>query len=772
MSLEFTVDGLAMRQTDVKLVDDEDGETWWAYPHQKRSRELWQQTGEFSDAPESYIALNHAPTGAGKTCSWADPAYREFDNVLAMYPTKALINDQYDTLKTIFEEKYNAVVNEPFDENSNTDENNVSIGFARFTSDSYEKYRNKLEHTSSKNGQLFSDIIRRLDKTNDFVIALTNPDIFSYIRHDVYNGGISRRVSGLFDALIVDEFHQADIKGQHSLVFLLEQMRRETSKKSRTNKCMLLSATPEPEIQRKLESMEVPFIDLNKTNDTQNHTDSVNDTDWRTVLPPVSLQLRRGDTFNTGDYLISNEKAEDTREFCGREERTVIILDSLDEVERVAGRLDRWHGDTHIVQTLHGQTKDIGQKIRNFNNADAAILVTNSAGEIGIDYEADQLIFSGSTPSALLQRFGRLRNRTQTLNAIAYLPNRAYEAFNNVEDITENELMERETFKDIAKSGYKEVRRPKSFPPSFGAHEAYMQVKGIAEGSGPEDREQLIEDGFEMIENQFFEPYGLKFDKDEFKKRHKEVEGLLDSLKDFRSSSPTALIYNTNKNKVYTYNIEPVLRTGKIDVVEESEFYARIPDDLHDEARKLGGHTFGYIIYKGNEVREISKEQDEKPQPRNVSVAPAGQIWSMLSTDIEQRIPRRLDYFNYCVSNNDLTPIDIGPINKELQEKDASPIAYAIEGDGFTISSALGLDDFFFLSSVAGPEDSVSLALSHEALYLYCIKQENIYENNPTKNIRVHIPRSMKEKIIEGIGAAPPNRDPTEPPFPTMDNKA
>lgn len=743
MSFQFTVDGLAMKQTDSLLVEGNGDEDWFAYAHQKRARDIWSADTDES-VPESYIALNHAPTGAGKTMSWADPAVRTGDNVLAMYPTKALINDQFDTLKEIFENKYDdVIVNGPTEDPEFSDEK-TTVGFARFTSDSYDTYREELPEASSRNGELFAQITRRLDKQNDVVIALTNPDIFSYVRHDVYQGSLARRVSGMFDALIVDEFHHADVKGQHSLVFLLEQMRREAKHKSRTQKCMLLSATPEREIQDKLASMKAPYFDLNEEGDTRPQSLANTDENWRTVLPPVNLTFRRSSTFKTGEKLIDNDNIQDTVDFCGRDERTVIILDSLGEVEQVAWRLERHLGDSHYIETLNGQSKNIGEKIQEFNSSDAAVLVTNSAGEIGIDYKADQLIFSGSNPSKLMQRFGRLRNRTEELEAIAYVPNRAYERFKTagVEDST----VTREEFEVLVDDGYEETREPSSFPPTFGAHEAFMQVQSVAEGSGPEERDEILEEGFEMIENQFFKPYGIPFDQERFERNHDEMSGALESLKDFRSSSPTALVYNKRDDKVYTYSIEPLLRTGDVDVVEEDEFFGRIPEKHHEEARKKSGHAHGFIIWRGNE----KENREDNPQPRSVSVLCDSAVDDMLRQPVEQRIPKKIDYFQYVVKPNDLSIVDIGPINDALADN-AEPLGYAVEADRYTLQSALGLDDFFFLTSVAGPSDDVSVALSHEAMYLYCIKQENLYKNDPTKDIRVHIPEQLKEEVLEVV---------------------
>lgn len=734
MPLKINVDGLAMKETDEILVEDEE-ETWFAYPHQLRARDLWENE-------DSFFAINHAPTGAGKTMSWSDAVYRRKENVLVMYPTKTLIRDQYGAIKEIFEGKYGVTINTPYDEA----ESGESIGLAMFSSNEFDRLREDLPNAPSRNGALFSQIVRRMERENDFLIVLTNPDIFLNIRHNIYEGTMARPVSGMFDSLIVDEFHHADVKGQHSLVFHLQQMRREEEDKSSTQKCMFLSATPEEDIQKKLETMPVQYHDLNEEADTRPLSEVDTDENWRAVLPPTNMEIRVGDTFGVGSKLLDEKWLDNTVEFCGREgKRTVIILDSIEEVKNVAGVLDKKIGDSHYVTTINGQTQSIDKRLKMFNNTDSAVLVTNSAGEIGVDYDTDQLIFSGYNPSTLFQRFGRLRNREDPVEAIAYVPGRAYERF-MAEGIEPEETISREYFSDLVDSGYKQSRDPKSFPTTFGAHEAYMQTQSIAENSGPEKRETLMEEGFEMIENQYFEPYGLKFDKSTFLQQHEVLEESLESLKDFRSSGPSALVYDKEEDKVYTYSIEPLIRTGYVDVVSESEFFARLPESLKDKARRENGHVFGYIIWEGDAVRDLSEENEESPQPRNVSLIPAAGIQEMLSQSVVDRIPRRVGYFNFVVTSNDLPTVDMSEINNLLTDG-TGVLTYALEGDRFTINSALELDAFFFLTDIATNDDAC-VAFSHDAMYLYCLKQEDLYRNNPGIDVNVELPESFKEELV------------------------
>jgi len=69
------------------------------YAHQQDLQELFQTSDEF-------LAVNDSPTGGGKTMSWLAPVVERGEHALAVYPTNALIHDQYDQLTDELDESF------------------------------------------------------------------------------------------------------------------------------------------------------------------------------------------------------------------------------------------------------------------------------------------------------------------------------------------------------------------------------------------------------------------------------------------------------------------------------------------------------------------------------------------------------------------------------------------------------------------------------------------------------------------------------------------
>jgi CRISPR-associated endonuclease/helicase Cas3 len=77
------LDGISLRMLEVDYLG------FQPYEHQYQSEELIK--GE-----NGFFCFNCSPTGSGKTLSWLKPALDTGMNVIAMYPTNALISDQVD----------------------------------------------------------------------------------------------------------------------------------------------------------------------------------------------------------------------------------------------------------------------------------------------------------------------------------------------------------------------------------------------------------------------------------------------------------------------------------------------------------------------------------------------------------------------------------------------------------------------------------------------------------------------------------------------------
>lgn len=741
MPLNITVDGLALKQTGVPLVGD-----WNAYENQLYSRYAFNKTHQYKHLKDedSYYILNYAPTGGGKTMSWVDPAVRYNIDTLVMYPTNALSEDQIESIENYIDELY---------------DKSDSVGTLEITGPRLDEMRRDDRRKAGNNGELFAAEIKRMKRKYDSIIVFTNPDIFTNLRNDVYRSSYAKRMSEIFELVVVDEFHWADINGQCSIVNLLEQVRSDEN--SKTEKCMLLSATPDDEVMEMLNSSNAPVIDVSKNIDKRpqsevaeevTKSDSDPSKDYRAVMPPVDLELRRGQAFQTGDQLLSDKWRDNLVNFCRQAQKTVLMLDSQKEVGKVTAFLNQTLPVEHEVIQIDGQNNtSLREDISRFNNEDKPmVMVSNSAVEVGIDFKTDQILFSATNDSRMLQRFGRLRNRSDKRKAIAYIPGHVYERFKRQlaekqEDTGEdNPTFTRSEIREAMNETYFESRRPHSFPVTYGAHAAYEQAQRHMNQSVPERKHKIQERAKERIHKLFIEPYDTDIPWDEFERDHRQMdEKVIQALMQYRSGNPATLIYDTRKNAIRRQDVQSVLRTGNIDIVESQKFYSRIPDDLRKDAKRIESHTYGHIIYHGNEYTEISGT-GQNYQDRKIYLRNTGHLQTLKSQDPVDRTPEALSEFQLYVDPRDLSPIDdIEPLNNELSE--AEPLVYPIEMDSYQARYEYNLDDFFFLTDIAdGQSTAASAAIGQNALYLYLIRQERLYRENPERtDLNIPIPNTI-----------------------------
>jgi hypothetical protein len=124
-------------------------------------------------------------------------------------------------------------------------------------------------------------------------------------------------------------------------------------------------------------------------------------------------------------------------------------------------------------------------------------------------------------------------------------------------------------------------------------------------------------------------------------------------------------------------------------------------------------------------------------------IAPTGELQTLLSKPLTERFPQELNTFKVIVDERDLSPIDVAPLNEELE--DASPLVYPIELGSFEAQAELGLDKFFFLTDIAtNGKAKGSVAIGQNALYLHCIMQEELYRKNPDRSdISIKVPKTV-----------------------------
>lgn len=713
MPVEITLDGVSLKQKGNPLVGP-----WDCYESQLAARHLFNGTHEFDWRPDSFVFMNTSPTGAGKSLSWVDNVIRNFIDAIALYPTNTLVQDQYENITRWIEDETFYDVGE---------EMTTKV----ITAETLEEERNKRDAPYNSNGELISTIIRETQRESKGSIVLTNPDIFTNARNGVYDSTMAKEICGEFDMVVVDEFHTADIGGQCTLINLLEQVRCDES--TSVDIIGYTSATPDEKVMTKLKECDAPVIDVGDDTESRPLSKAKSKENYRAVMPAVDIEFRRGQTFQVGNQLTSDEWINNTVQFCKQADKNIIMLDSQKEVSQVTRTMRDMVGDEYEVMQIDGMNRvNLSEKLIKFNESEGKyILVSNSAVESGIDFSTDQVIFSGTSTSRLLQRLGRLRGREDTVKAIAYAPHTLVEAVERAKEEEEGRLT-RERLQELLDAAFTRSRKPSTYPTNYAAHEAWEQAQRHAETVAPEKKELILTKAKRRIRKLFFKPHGIDFDEEEFNQKHKQLHSLMGTLMQYRSGMPSTLMYNMNKEKIQTHQIDGILRTGDIEIVTRDEFLERIPEltpELEEEIERRERHSYGHILYYGNEYVE---RPDEDMQDRNVMVAYTSELQAMQQEKLTERKPQELNTFQLVVDNRDMSPVDIEPLNKELRE--ASPVVYPIPLSAYAAQAELGLDDFFFLTDVAtGNDDELSVAIGHNALYLHCIRQENYIRRNPTK---------------------------------------
>lgn len=351
--------------------------------------------------------LNTNPTGAGKTLSWVNPTIRSGEwgkgwIVLATYPTKALVEDQYQTIFELFKSYYTSSRWEKhrefrLDEDGRTltngeEEYPISERVVQATSDSIEE-----DTTTTAVKEAYE---KALDPSREGLstIVLTTPDTLTLIAAGLPFDSDETSVLMKFDKIVVDEFHLANPRGKRLLPFHLDVTFNMPSYAQLEN-LIFLSATPLPEYVERVEKAFETFKVTDKTSAKSKEG-------TRQILPEAELFVTAREMFTNGEWLAKNiEKVADFYESSGQ---MLIVLDSVREVDRVYSALE---GETRLNPGRIYGWKKVG---RSKTIEEADVVVGNTAVEVGVDFnKLNRVISTAYDPTSALQRLGRMRHREE-----------------------------------------------------------------------------------------------------------------------------------------------------------------------------------------------------------------------------------------------------------------------------------------------------------------------------------------------------------------------
>lgn len=655
---------------------------------------------------DHFVAVNDSPTGGGKTSSWLAPVLDEKISTIAIYPTNALISDQRNAIQQTAGEAV---------------QHNVAVVTA-----TADELADKSEHFGpDSHGGVLDDWLRRERRRADQVILLTNPDIFVMMRRGLYRSGI--RAYKDFRAAIVDEFHRAGIKEQNTLRFLLDEMQAEDNEIVALQKVAFLSATPDKRQERLFEeAMEAPYIRVTDDGDDERSSfGTAPECNWHGVMPPVDLDVRRAPTFRTAEALMDDAK--ETLSFC-RGGRTVIMLDGIHEVESIHAWLtNELEGNIERIDGFYSENKR--QKLQRFD-----VLVSNSAVEVGIDFDVDRIIFAGHNHDSFLQRLGRLRSGTKRRNARCYVPPKVADELAEYD----SKQLNRARLNEVLSNVYPDPRHPETFDARYSGAEGFKHLQDRLKSAPPDETAKIKRDALARIKRHFGIGQQMEFSLRDMEAFTEALDWrVLTALQWYRGDNIQALVYDQSRNLVATYDLFYLLRYGDVEFMQHEQFRRIVPEDLHGDIDRHERYVDGFCVYNG------TIETNDDGYGRDVYFT-GGQLNAWINnTTNTSRKPQMKSGLKVAVDPNGTGSRipSVSCVNQRLRERREQDnrskdglLCYAVNGSPRQVKRQYELDDFFFLYPIRiQTKEMHSLAIGTDALYLHChvIEQEQqLSENN------------------------------------------
>jgi CRISPR-associated endonuclease/helicase Cas3 len=679
------------------------------YGHQCALHKLFQNE-------DGFVAVNDSPTGGGKTISWLAPTVESREHAIAVYPTNALIADQKEAI-----------------------EEELDVHFPKYKDDikvlsvTSKKLRTKYAEQYPQydtNHKILQSLLNDSLWEKEQVILLTNPDILVLMYRNLYHGGFGYQNSGdiirevnEFSTAIVDEFHRASRKEQNTLLFLLDEMCEKDVSVCALSKLVFLSATPEERLERRFdEAMSASYhrVTVSDQRERMAFDTPSTPTGWRSVMPPTDLEVRSASTFATADTLLGDDW-DNTQSFCARDGKTVVILDGIHEVEEVTRELQEALPNQRVERIDGFHRGEMEAKLERFD-----VLVSNSAVEVGIDFEVKRLIFSGHNRASFLQRLGRIRGRIEDGATVresrCYIPSSVAKRLREKTDRSKGRVS-RADLTTWLEDAYDDPREPETFDWRYSAAEALAHVETQAGKYVGSEAALIQEEGEKRIDQHFSHPekdIGVK----EIKQFADTVsEDVKKALQQYRGESLNALVYDVSadsENELKTYDPFYLLRHGDVKFFSKAEFLREVPHELHDVVKSHASYVVGFCVYQGT----IPTNEGGYGRSVSFKATPSVFEWLKRETNLTSRTPQKVALSVDVEGDGHSRVPSINHIRSKMETKENEILCYAVEGTSREVKNRYRLGDFFFLYPLSYPDTELCVALGTDALYLHCRVQE------------------------------------------------
>ncbi len=459
--------GMEIKGLKLKLSEVEKGQ-WKLMSHQAK----------IEDAKEKIVFLS-SPTGGGKTVAVLLSALKQIaeDELgILVYPTKELIKDQLNSiLNSLSKMGYKAaqmMLNKSLEPVSKEGDENAEIWVVAVDADSLEMFARGRTH-----GETLNRILQFKEGTK--LLILTNPDILWTVFKGLFHR--SRKILGdLFSHLsfiAMDEMHLYNGFSLQTVLTMLWMLR------NKYRRLVISTATHLNEI-----------VNLVKGLGNHEIIESVEDPNGNRIRYDCQLETSsltsRASLWKPKEAEAIVEKVKEMYKNSENKPnpKVLVIVNSVIFADYLADILCKEIGEDKVSR-IHGFVPHTHRK------TDVDIVVGTKAIEVGIDFDAQNLIFEANNATDFIQRFGRVCRHREG-KAVAYVPGDELlkmRKFLEVKFKTENSKYEIR-YKTLEKIINKCFPEPKAYSEFIKSQYGYIVhlgiVNAVAEGLG----EALVRD--------------------------------------------------------------------------------------------------------------------------------------------------------------------------------------------------------------------------------------------------------------------------------------
>jgi CRISPR-associated endonuclease/helicase Cas3 len=510
------------------------------------------ETWEAFHNPDIDVIFNTAMTGDGKSLAAYLPAFQEQKQVLAMYPTNELVQDQFSALA-----KY---------------ERGLALRLPR-SARMYGEEISRLmcEHETA----VRLEEVRKLLERN--ALLLTNPDLIHLMMSHQYGWDHQRKelpvtIGANYDYFLFDEFHVFGvpqvISVMNMLGYLLVNYRE---KPAGRKKFLFLSATPHSLLKTLLERGGIRYRVI------EGSYVSTKQDGYRRILQPCDLTVHGVSQEATTEAWIQDHLA-DLLDFFKRYDgsKAAILVYSAATARRLVALLRAYFEPYGITV---GENTGLASGEERRASYEQHILVGTTTVDIGVDFHINYLIFEGFSAGSFLQRFGRLGRHEgfPTYQAHALVPRFVLERLEK--PFQEGGQVERSRFNEEIQIAFPTEQEFAGYTRRWGVVQA-AQVIAELEGQQKRDANQAFTSALREQYERFYGAAGKPTMGRALKKywalRHNAPE-LLQELNSFRGQSPLSCgIWDTMDESLKTYDLFFLLANARFEVIEEAAFLQEV----------------------------------------------------------------------------------------------------------------------------------------------------------------------------------------------------